>query len=470
MTSATGALRIGNMSASRADRASATAELLDAGAPDVLVLDMLSDEAVLQLAEERETGGPGYEAALLDQLAGCLDRVGGEDGVRIVTNAGALDPEGLAARVRALGEERSRRLRVAYLQPGLVPPGPAGRPEVGDRPVDVAVVRHGAGGVTLALESGADVVVTGRVSREALVLGAAAAYHGWTSGHTDALAGAVAAGHVLSGGPGATGVSAGSTDVTRTADPVTGGYPIAEIAADGTCVVTKHPSALGSVTTGTVTDQLLDGVTGPRYAAPDVVLRLDSVRVVQEGTDRVRLSGARGEPAPPRLEVVGLVREDGRVCRVTGQVDRATLGHEVVLDDGSRHTVAGPVETAPVRIGGTPSAIRPTGGPGGRPMQAPLGSVAGVRLGVVGEGLNLAVWTWEDGAFQWLREAVDVALLGRLLPELDGARLERWELPNLRAVNTVVTAAGGHPLPADLDRRLAAAVLEVPSELLEVDP
>ncbi|HHX84007.1 MAG TPA: DUF1446 domain-containing protein, partial [Actinomycetales bacterium] len=96
MTTTTRPLRIGNVSASRGDRASATAEFLAAASLDVLALDMLSDEAVLERAEARAAGGPGYEPALLDQLELCLDRLG-PGGVRIVTNAGALDPAGLAA-------------------------------------------------------------------------------------------------------------------------------------------------------------------------------------------------------------------------------------------------------------------------------------------------------------------------------------------------------------------------------------
>src|SRR5699024_3976951 len=148
---------------------------------------------------------------------------------------------------------------------------------------EVATARHGAFGIARALAAGAHVVGTGRVSREALVTGAAAAHHGWTGSALDALAGSVAVGHVLSGGPGATGVVDSSTDVTRTTDPVTGGYPIAEIAADGSAVVTRHPSAFGSVTGGTETDQRLDGVARARVGAPSRALRVALVVPTEEG-------------------------------------------------------------------------------------------------------------------------------------------------------------------------------------------
>ena len=473
MTSTTPPLRIGNMSASRADRDSAMTELLDAGAMDVLALDMLSDEAVLQLAADRAAGRPGYEPALSAQLAGCLGRLG-PDGVRVVTNAGALDPAGLADRVRTLSTEAGHPLRVAWVDAGVLEAGrAAGRPVVAGRQVDVAIVRHGAGGVAAALAGGADVVITGRVSREALVLGAAMAHHRWSSADLDALAGAVAVGHVLSGGPGATGVSDSSTDVTRTVDPVTGGYPVAEIAGDGTCVITKHPSALGSVTVGTVTDQLLDGVAGPRYVAPDVVLRMDSLRVEQEGTDRVRMSGARGEMPTPELPVVGLLATEAGVRRVSGTVPRERIVHRVVPATGSPVDIAGPAEVAPLRRD-TPQASGASdgGGPGGAPRRAPLGTVAGVRGGILDEGVNVAVWAWDDGAYAWLRSAITPEVLADLVPEFSHTRLSRYELPNLRAINFVVDEPTERTVSDWVRgyRRLATTTVDIPSELLEVDP
>lgn len=233
MTTSQRPLRIGNVSTSRADRSSAIAEFLAAATVDVLALDMLSDEAMLQLAEQRRDGGPGYEPALVVQLEQCFERIV-PGGVRIVINAGALDPEGLATELRQRAADVGVELSVATVDSGDVTDRAA---DLGLGEVDVATVRHGAFGIARALAEGVDVVVTGRVSREALVIGAAAAHHGWTPSALDALAGAVAVGHVLSGGPGATGVVDSSTDVTRTTDPVSGGYPIAKITTDRKSVV-----------------------------------------------------------------------------------------------------------------------------------------------------------------------------------------------------------------------------------------
>ncbi|WP_010541153.1 acyclic terpene utilization AtuA family protein [Dietzia alimentaria] len=469
MTSTQSPLRIGNVSASRADRATATAEFLAAATLDVLALDMLSDEAMLELAAQRAAGGPGYEGAALVQISECLDtlRAGG---VRIVTNAGALDPRGLAAELREAARAAGMELDVACVDSGDVTDRAV---ELGLGEADVATVRHGAFGISRALAAGAVVVVTGRVSREALVVGAAAAHHGWTPSALDALAGSVAVGHVLSGGPGATGVVDSTTDVTRTTDPVSGGYPIAEISDDGCAVVTRHPSAFGSVTVGTVTDQLLDGVAGIRYAAPDVVLRLDSLRLAQEGTDRVRISGARGEAAPPVVAVVAMtrgIRDGRRPARIARPLAQEDAGHSVVLPDDTLVRVPVPVETAPIGPGELPATWAPRSVPGGEPVTAALGSVAGVRRGVVGRGVNIAVWTWDDSAFAWLAGEFTVERFRELIPGLDGMDVRRYLLPNLRAVNLVARPPRGEVLRPGLGADLAAADLEIPGELLEFGP
>ena len=159
----------------------------------------------------------------------------------------------------------------------------------------------GAWGIVAALEAGADVVVCGRVADASLVVGPAAWHFGWAADDWDRLAGAVVAGHVLECGTQATGGNYAFLDELPDTRPP--GFPIAEVAADGSAVVTKHPGTGGLVSVGTVTAQLLYEIAGPAYASPDVVARFDTVRVEEVGPDRVRLSGTRGEPAPDRLKV-----------------------------------------------------------------------------------------------------------------------------------------------------------------------
>lgn len=165
----------------------------------------------------------------------------------------------------------------------------------------------GGGGIAACLRAGADIVVTGRVTDAALVTGPAAAHFGWAPDAHDALAGAVVAGHVLECGTQATGGNYaffGDHDVRRP------GFPLAEIHEDGSSVITKHDGTGGVVDTGTVTAQLLYETGGARYAGPDVTARLDTARLTQDGPDRVRISGVRGEAPPPTLKV-GLNRLGG---------------------------------------------------------------------------------------------------------------------------------------------------------------
>jgi hypothetical protein len=158
----------------------------------------------------------------------------------------------------------------------------------------------GGSGIAACLDAGADVVVTGRVTDAALVVGPAAAHFGWAPTDWDRLAGAVVAGHVIECGAQATGGNYAfftEHDVTRP------GFPIAEVHADGSSVITKHPSTGGAVTIGTVTAQLLYEIAGARYANPDVTTRFDTIRLTPDGADRVRIDGVRGEPPPPELKV-----------------------------------------------------------------------------------------------------------------------------------------------------------------------
>src|SRR5205807_2941634 len=149
--------------------------------------------------------------------------------------------------------------------------------------------------------AGADLVVCGRVTDAALVVGPAASWHGWERHDWDRLAGAVVAGHVIECGPQATGGNYCFLD--ELPDSRYPGFPIAEVAADGSAVITKQPATGGAVTVGTVTAQLLYEIGEPAYANPDVVARFDTIRLEREGPDRVRISGVRGEPAPEELKV-----------------------------------------------------------------------------------------------------------------------------------------------------------------------
>ncbi|QOV37600.1 DUF1446 domain-containing protein [Streptomyces ferrugineus] len=292
-------LRIGNASGFYGDRFDAMREMLTGGELDVLTGDYLAELTMLILGRDRlKDPGAGYARTFLRQLEECLG-LAHERGVRIVANAGGLNPAGLADAVRKLADRLGVPVRVAHVE------GDDLRTRYPDSLAAHAYL--GGFGIAACLREGADLVVTGRVTDAALVTGPAAAHFGWGPGDHDRLAGAVVAGHVLECGAQATG---GNYAFFAEGDVRRPGFPLAELREDGSCVITKHPGTGGFVDVGTVTAQLLYETAGARYAGPDVTARLDTVRLTQDGPDRVRVEGVRGQ-APPATLKVGVNRLGG---------------------------------------------------------------------------------------------------------------------------------------------------------------
>ncbi|WP_416531437.1 acyclic terpene utilization AtuA family protein [Streptomyces coelicoflavus] len=292
-------LRVGNASGFYGDRFSAMREMLTGGELDVLTGDYLAELTMLILGRDRlKNPDAGYARTFLRQLEECLG-LAHERGVAIVANAGGLNPAGLADAVRALADRLGIPVRVAHVE---------GDDLTAAHPGTLAAHAYlGGFGIAACLRAGADVVVTGRVTDAALVTGPAAAHFGWAPTQYDRLAGAVVAGHLLECGTQATG---GNYAFFRDGDVRRPGFPLAELHDDGTSVLTKHDGTGGFVDVGTVTAQLLYETGGARYAGPDVTARLDTVRLTQDGPDRVRVEGVRGEAPPPTLKV-GLNRLGG---------------------------------------------------------------------------------------------------------------------------------------------------------------
>lgn len=304
-------VRIANCSGFFGDRLSAAHEMVEGGPIDVLTGDWLAELTMLILHKGRlRNPDAGYASTFLTQmeqvLGTCVDR-----GIRVVTNAGGLNPAGCARAVRALAARLGLTVEVAHiegddlmgsveaLRPTLTHLD-TGRPLTGD--VVTANAYLGGFGIATALHAGAQVVVCPRVTDAALVVGPAAWWWDWEPTDLDALAGAVVAGHVIECGAQATGGNYAFFrdigDLTRAP-----GFPLAEVHRDGSSVITKHPDTGGQVTIGTVTAQLLYEIGGVRYANPDVVARFDTIRLTEDGTDRVVVHGTRGEPPPPTAKV-----------------------------------------------------------------------------------------------------------------------------------------------------------------------
>ena len=304
----TPAVRIGNYSGFYGDRLAAMREMLTGGDLDYLTGDYLAELTMLILARDRaKSSDRGYAKTFLVQLEECLGTAL-DRGVRIVANAGGLNPGGLALAVRALADRLGLSVQVAHVEGDDLLPrakelglGAAAVATSGGGTPLAANAYLGAWGIVDCLNSGADVVVTGRVTDASVIVGPAAAHHGWSRTDYDRLAGAIAAGHVIECGAQATGGN--YSFFTEIADLTHPGFPLAEIHADGSSVITKHPGTGGAVTVDTVTAQLLYEITGARYANPDATLRVDTIELSDDGPDRVRISGVKGEPPPPTLKV-----------------------------------------------------------------------------------------------------------------------------------------------------------------------
>jgi len=546
-------VRIANCSGFYGDRLAAAREML-AGPIDVLTGDYLAELTMLILWKaRRKDPALGYATTFLrqmeDVLGTCLAR-----GVKVVANAGGLNPAGLAAQVAGLARRLGLNARVAYITGDDLIPVIGDLQAAGhelanldtglplakaDLPVVTANAYLGGWGIAAALEAGADVVVCPRVTDASLVTGPAAWWHGWRRDDWDALAGAVAAGHVIECGPQATGGNYSFlAEVTDRRYP---GFPIAEVAADGSSVITKHDGTGGVVSPGTVTAQLLYEIGDPAYLNPDVVAHFDTIRLAQAGPDRVTLTGTRGSPPPDTLKValtmlggyrntttmvltgldieekaghaIALLTEvlggteqfgefDARLLRfdrpdapaneqatahlrvtVKDQDERkvgrafsnaavelalagyagfhttappaaasafgvywpavipaALVTQQVHLPDGQTQTVRHTCELPHPQAAPIPDA--PPAGPGadvGGPTEnVPLGRLCGARSGDKGGAANVGLWAVSPGAYAWLRRYLTAGRFTELLTEASSLPVERYELPNLLALNFVV--------------------------------
>ncbi|HEY6790895.1 MAG TPA: acyclic terpene utilization AtuA family protein, partial [Trebonia sp.] len=309
-------IRIANASGFYGDRLPAMLEVLQDGPVDVITGDYLAELTMLILWKaRRKDPSAGYARTFLTQLEQVLG-IALDRGAKIVTNAGGLNPAGLAERVAELAAKLGLAPKIAWIDgddlagrlPQLLADGhdfthlDTGRVLRGSGVEPLTANAYlGGWGITAALDAGADIVICPRVTDASLVTGPAAWWHGWARDDFDALAGAVVAGHVIECGPQATGGNYSfPQEITTPGQP---GYPIAEVAADGSSVITKHPGTGGVVSTGTVTAQLLYEIGAPAYRNPDVIAHFDTVALAQEAPDQVRIHGARGTAPSGRLKV-----------------------------------------------------------------------------------------------------------------------------------------------------------------------
>jgi len=313
-------IRIANCSGFFGDRPSAAEEMVMGGPIDVLTGDWLAELTMLILSRIRNKNpNGGYARTFVTQMeqvmGSCLDK-----GVKVVSNAGGLNPRGCAEAVNDIAEKLGLNPTIAYVDgddlmerihelssnESLLPFLPD--TSLGDLDSYLTANAYlGCWGIVEALNQHADIVITGRVTDAAVVCGPAAWHHGWERNDFDQLAGAVVAGHIIECGAQATGGNYSFfTDIpdrNETGSTARFGFPWADIAYDGSSIIGKHDGTGGLINTETITSQILYEIGGPEYLGPDVTARFDTIEIENISPNRVKVSEVKGQAPPSTLKV-----------------------------------------------------------------------------------------------------------------------------------------------------------------------
>jgi len=578
-------LIIANCSGFLGDRFSAAKEMVEGGPIDFLTGDYLAELTMAILFRQTlKDPSRGYASTFLKQMEEvmglCLDK-----GIRVVSNAGGLNPKSLAERLTSVAETLGLKPKIAYIDGDNLMPRLAELQEQGETftHLDKGIsLKEGGGqsitanaymggwGVVKALEEGADIVVGGRLADAAIVMGPAAWHFGWQPKDWDRLAGAAVAGHIIECSGQATGGNYSFIEEVPSFHNL--GFPIAEMHDDGSFVITKHPGTGGLVSVGTVTAQLLYEVRDPKYLTPDVAARFDTIDITQEGDDRVSVKGICGEPPPATTKVcinnlyghrnsmtlilTGLDIEkkakivEDTIFKAVGGKDQFQVAHveltashkedppsneeafaylklgvmdpdpnkvakfstrliELALASIPGFTGTAPpgkgspvIQHWPALIAGSkiqqrivvegheftvdptgPDASAPVPGflavdipavPDGNTVRKPLGRLYATRSGDKGGNANLGVWGKTAASFAFLNDFLTTEKLKELLPDMSQFEIERYELPNLFALNFYIKGVLGDGVSASfrsdpqaktLGEYLRAKIIDIPESL-----
>ena len=582
-------IRIGNCSGFYGDRLAAAREMIDGGPIDVLTGDYLAELTMSILYNQKQTRGEnmGYVGTFLKQVkevaADCLER-----NIKIVSNAGGLNPKSMAEEVEKIFAELNLEAKVAYIDGDDLLENLGNLQDQGERftnldtGVDLkdtdqesltANVYFGGWAIKEALDKGADIVICPRVTDAAVVIGPAAWKFNWQRDDYDALAGALAAGHIIECGAQCCGGNYAFFEEVPSYRDV--GYPIAEIESDGNFTITKHPGTGGLISVGTVKAQLLYEISTPAYYNPDVIAHFDTMQIEQTGQDRVYVSGTRGSSPPSTHKVcfntrgpykqsmetlltgldiekkaevyldavfhnlggreqfddvdVQLIRSDhedpdsnevahaalrvtithndpskfGRIfsAKVTelglagipGNTGRGAAGfsggpaiiHWPSLIDSKKVTEKLHIGGEVIEVKSTqqldleeiyyqevPTEIPPA--PTGPTKKVHFGRLFGTRSGDKGGNANVGVWATSAEAYSFLNEYLTVEEFKRLAPDFGVYEVERFDMPNLLAMNFYIKgvlgtgAASNHRIDKQaksLGEYLRAKYIEIPESL-----
>ncbi len=580
-------LIIANSSGFLGDRFSAAKEMVQGGPIDFLTGDYLA-ELTMAILFRKVLKSPdgGYASTFLRQMeeimGECMDK-----NIRVVTNAGGLNPKSLAEKLETLAGTLGIKPKIAYIEGDNIMPRIQELQEKGERftHLDKGIDFKDAGaqpitanaylgcwGIVEALDREADIVIGGRLADAALVMGPAAWKFGWKKSDWNQLAGAATAGHIIECSGQATGGNYSFIHEVPSFHNV--GFPIAEMHEDGSSVITKHPGTGGLVSVGTVTAQLMYEVREPRYLTPDVAARFDTIQLAQDAPDRVSIKGVQGEPPPATTKVcinnmggyknsmtfvlTGMdIEEKAKILEETlftglggkdqfQQVDvqlirldkenpstneEASAHLKVsVLDPDSnkagRTFSAATVELALANIPGFTMTSPPGNGspvifhwpalmegknitqkivigveetaldwpktetmadppsslnidmpdiPDGNKIKTELGRAFATRSGDKGGNANLGVWGKTAEAYAFLSDFLSVEKLKELLPDMSPFEIERYELPNLFALNFYIKGVLGEGVAASvrndpqaktLGEYLRAKIIDLPESII----
>jgi hypothetical protein len=581
----TNKLIIANCSGFFGDRFSAAKEMVTGGPINVLTGDYLAELTMAILFQKKlKDPGAGYVQTFLEQMKEIMSLCI-EKNIKVVSDAGGLNPAGLAHALKSLAVDMGLKPKIAYIEGDDLMPRlnelqnegenfihldkKISLKQAGAMPI-TANAYMGGWGIAEALKAGADIVVTGRVADAALVSGPCAWHFGWKRDDWDMLAGAYAAGHIIECGAQCTGGNYSFMDEVPSFSNV--GFPIAEIFADGSFVITKHPNTGGLVSVGTVTAQLLYEIEKPAYLTPDVIAHFDTIRLFQEEKDRVRCEGTKGCPPTDTLKVcintfgghkntmtvvlTGLdIEKKARIVEHTlweslgGKQNFAKVHSQLIRSDkdnpatneesfaflkisvidpdpkkvgklfsakivelalanipgftltappgkGTPFIVHWPclisaekikqkvvieeqvwiIETIPAKSFEIPAYPAPAllDIPEGDTVAAPLGSLFASRAGDKGGNANLGIWAKTPNAFAFLKKFLTTEKLKELLPDCESFDIDRYELPNLLALNFYIRGILGEgaaasfrsdPQAKTLGEYLRSKVVKLPKSL-----
>jgi hypothetical protein len=344
MTSQT--FRIGTGAGFSADRLEPAVDLVKRGNLDVLVLECLGERTVAFAHRDRMADPRKGYNSLLDRRMRALLPACRAAGTKIITNMGAANPRAAAQRTLEIARELGLTgLKIACIEgddvTACAPRDAAMMDEPGrlsdvDMPVVGMNVYLGVDAILPALQAGADVIIGGRLADPSMFLAPLMHAFGWSETDMPRLGAGTLVGHLLECGMQITGGYFADPGVKDVPDLANCGFPIAEVASDGSAVITKLPGTGGCVTTATVKEQLLYEVHDPAaYLTPDVTADFSAVNVKSVGADRVQISNASGRTRPERLKVTvgfdgGFHAEAGVSYAGPAAIERGRLACDIV--------------------------------------------------------------------------------------------------------------------------------------------